>query len=82
MDESDGSIDSFSPWITVCLNCDWDHVDQYSDRSSFAETLRRLFSAPRIPLSIVTQNHCLEIIEGIDGKSIHSFASPKDPAPF
>ena len=43
VDESDGSIDQFSPWITVCLNCDWDHVDQYADSLSFADTLKSLF---------------------------------------
>ena len=43
MDESDGSIDHFSPWMTVCLNCDWDHVDQYADSLSFADTLKSLF---------------------------------------
>ena len=82
MDESDGSIDSFSPWITVCLNCDWDHVDQYSDRSSFAETLRKLFSRTKDTIIHSDAKPLPEIIEGIDGKSIHSFASPKDPARF
>lgn len=82
VDESDGSIDSFSPWITVCLNCDWDHVDQYSDRSSFAETLRRLFSRTKDTIIHSDAKPLPEIIEGIDGKSIHSFASPKDPARF
>ncbi len=30
VDESDGTIDCFSPEITVLLNADWDHADRYS----------------------------------------------------
>ena len=43
VDESDGTIDQFSPTITVALNCDWDHVDRYESRDSFLETLKSLF---------------------------------------
>ena len=44
VDESDGTIDEFSPTATLCLNCDWDHSSQYSSQQSFRETLGRLFS--------------------------------------
>jgi UDP-N-acetylenolpyruvoylglucosamine reductase len=44
VDESDGTIDEFSPTITVSLNCDWDHVDQYQNKESFRATLNALFS--------------------------------------
>jgi len=43
VDESDGTIDEFSPTITVSLNCDWDHVDQYQNKESFSATLNSLF---------------------------------------
>lgn len=29
IDESDGTIEGFSPEILVCVNIDWDHCDQY-----------------------------------------------------
>lgn len=35
IDESDGTINSFSPEITLLLNLDWDHVDRYRDFSEF-----------------------------------------------
>ena len=47
VDESDGSIESFKPWVTVALNCDWDHVDQYQNQQSFAQTLSSLFQRTR-----------------------------------
>ncbi len=44
VDESDGTIDGFSPTVTLCLNCDWDHTAQYSSQQGFSETLGGLFS--------------------------------------
>lgn len=45
IDESDGSINAFSPEVTVLLNLDWDHVDYYKDidalRSVFVSLLQR-----------------------------------------
>lgn len=43
VDESDGTIEDFSPEITVALNCDWDHADQYPTGEAFATALSRLF---------------------------------------
>jgi UDP-N-acetylmuramate--alanine ligase len=34
VDESDGTIDGFSPEITVIVNLDWDHPDRYGARPS------------------------------------------------
>ena len=31
VDESDGTIEGFCPDITLVLNYDWDHVDQYEE---------------------------------------------------
>lgn len=44
VDESDGTIDHYSPEITLALNCDWDHVDRYASSTSFSDTLDSLFS--------------------------------------
>jgi len=52
VDESDGTIDYFTPSVTLALNCDWDHVDQYDSKDSMGETFRTLFS--RTTSSIIT----------------------------
>lgn len=44
LDESDGTIENFSPEITVALNGDLDHTDTYSDLKSLEEMFARLFS--------------------------------------
>lgn len=55
VDESDGTIDSFSPEITVALNCEWDHVDLYDSKEAIYETFRTLFS--RTAQTIITPEH-------------------------
>jgi UDP-N-acetylmuramate--alanine ligase len=45
VDESDGTIERFSPEITVVVNLDWDHADRYAQladlESAFAALLAR-----------------------------------------
>ena len=82
IDESDGSIDLFSPWMTVCLNCDWDHVDQYQDQSSFATTLENLFSRTKSKIVFGDGKPLQKIVQKIEGKQLLSFSSAKDPADF
>ena len=42
IDESDGTIDHFSPEITVVLNVDWDHADRYSSGEMLDDAFRQL----------------------------------------
>ena len=44
IDESDGTIENFSPEIAVALNADLDHTDTYKDMQSIGEMFSRLFS--------------------------------------
>ena len=44
VDESDGTIDAFSPEITVAVNLDWDHPDHYPQASDFAAAFAALFA--------------------------------------
>ena len=44
IDESDGTIENFSPEITVALNADLDHTDTYADWQALKEMFYRLFS--------------------------------------
>jgi len=42
VDESDGTIDRFCPEVTLLLNADWDHADQYSTEAMIDEAFRLL----------------------------------------
>jgi len=44
VDESDGTIDAFSPEITVLLNADWDHADRYSTHELLNTTFQNLIT--------------------------------------
>ena len=43
IDESDGSIEHFSPDITLLTNLDWDHPDQYTNEEDLLNAFGRLF---------------------------------------
>ena len=43
IDESDGTIENFSPEITAALNADLDHTDTYADWDALKNMFRRLF---------------------------------------
>lgn len=53
VDESDGTIDHFSPAITVALNLDWDHADRYHShealRHAFQQLINRTTQAVLLP---------------------------------
>lgn len=44
IDESDGTIERFSPEITVAVNLDWDHPDFYHTAAELEATFRDLFN--------------------------------------
>ncbi|WP_309383536.1 UDP-N-acetylmuramate dehydrogenase [Cerasicoccus frondis] len=43
VDESDGTVEGFSPEITVAVNFDWDHADLYPTEADLCDAFRRLF---------------------------------------
>jgi UDP-N-acetylmuramate--L-alanine ligase/UDP-N-acetylenolpyruvoylglucosamine reductase len=47
VDESDGTIDAFSPELTVAVNLDWDHPDHYREPREIEETFAALFRRTR-----------------------------------
>ncbi len=47
VDESDGTIERFSPELTVCVNLDWDHPDQYRKREDIERAFADLFARTR-----------------------------------
>lgn len=44
LDESDGTIEQFSPEVTVILNTDWDHPTYYPTEKSYRAAFERLCS--------------------------------------
>lgn len=52
VDESDGTIDSFSPEITLVVNFDWDHPAQYTSVEALESTFYKLFKRTRQTLII------------------------------
>ncbi|HVU23515.1 MAG TPA: UDP-N-acetylmuramate dehydrogenase [Opitutus sp.] len=47
IDESDGTIDRFAPAITVTVNLDWDHPDQYRRAEDLEHAFAALFARTR-----------------------------------
>jgi UDP-N-acetylmuramate--alanine ligase len=47
IDESDGTIERFSPEITVAVNLDWDHPDHYRQLADLEATFAALFARTR-----------------------------------
>jgi UDP-N-acetylmuramate--alanine ligase len=82
VDESDGSIEAFSPWMTICLNCDWDHVDQYQNQTSFSETLKSLFLRTKQTVICSDSSILKSITQKITGKEVVFFKGSNKPADF
>jgi UDP-N-acetylmuramate--alanine ligase len=52
VDESDGTIEGFSPEITVTVNLDWDHPDHYRDPAAIEEAFAALFARTKGPVLV------------------------------
>lgn len=52
IDESDGTIERFSPEITVAVNLDWDHPDRYRTAEESERTFVELFGRTRGPVLV------------------------------
>lgn len=59
IDESDGTIEGFSPEYTLILNYDWDHPTQYSTPEALQACLGRLMSRTHKGLLIAAQDPVL-----------------------
>lgn len=52
IDESDGTIERFSPELTVVVNFDWDHPDFYQQPADLERMFAALFARTRGPLLV------------------------------
>ena len=82
VDESDGTIEAYSPTTTLALNCDWDHVDRYESSDSLASTFQGLFSRTKDCL-IVPRGSALEkLAEENTSSHLIPFDPLADPADY
>ncbi len=52
IDESDGTIDCFTPELTVVVNLDWDHPDYYRQPADLEATFAALLARTRGPVLV------------------------------
>lgn len=57
VDESDGTIDHFSPEVTLVLNVDWDHADHYVDASQLDDAFTQLLNRTKDTLLLPEAFH-------------------------
>lgn len=60
VDESDGTIETFNPAVTVVPNLDWDHSDQYGSMADLEATFARLFARTSDCIFIPAGNELLD----------------------
>lgn len=65
VDESDGTIEKFSPEVTVLVNLDWDHADQYATADATREAFLRMVK--RTNGTLVAPSNCVSICQLEDG---------------
>lgn len=57
VDESDGTIGAFAPWMTVLVNLDWDHPDHYRTEADLENAFSALLDRTSGP--ILTHAGCV-----------------------
>ena len=82
VDESDGTIEKFTPDITVVLNYDWDHVDQYEESGSLQESLQDLLGRTKIGAVLPENSDLLKWVKEKLDLKISTFANQKEAADF
>lgn len=60
VDESDGTMDYFSPEVTVVLNIDWDHADYYSSAARLDAAFRQLMQRTKVQVLLSTDGDLTE----------------------
>ncbi|MGA2445039.1 MAG: UDP-N-acetylmuramate dehydrogenase [Opitutaceae bacterium] len=71
IDESDGTIDRFSPEITVMVSLDWDHPDYYGRIEQLEEAFRQLVARTR--QAVVFDPACAMSVRAVAGAKAGAF---------
>lgn len=79
VDESDGSIHSFEPSISLIVNVDWDHADFYKTKKKCVKTFQKLIDRTRDQVFINTSCKISGELktEGLKA-SVHTFGETGD----
>ncbi|MGA3008018.1 MAG: cyanophycin synthetase, partial [Opitutaceae bacterium] len=83
IDESDGTIDAFSPEITLATNLDWDHPDHYRRLDDFATAFATLFARTKYAVLVsdacaLSQRLAAATPPGEDGPQFFTFGRSGD----
>jgi UDP-N-acetylenolpyruvoylglucosamine reductase len=68
VDESDGTIENFSPECTIALNYDDDHICNYGNRDNFLKTFERLFARTKSTIFVPEEDMIFTSIASNFGK--------------
>lgn len=80
IDESDGTIERFSPEITVAVNLDWDHPDHYRRRADIEAAFADLFRRTRGTVLVCdTCAMSARVVEAVSGSAAAGVAEPGRP---
>ena len=86
VDESDGTIDAFSPDVTLVLNIDWDHADRYGEaaklEAAFAQLLGRTKQSVLLPESLAMRVAGSAVLKHFDGSGVRLGLEPPQPGRF
>jgi UDP-N-acetylmuramate--L-alanine ligase/UDP-N-acetylenolpyruvoylglucosamine reductase len=78
IDESDGTIDRFSPEITLAVNLDWDHPDYYRQPADLEATFAALFARTTGTVLVNDTCACSQRLARRDGAAALSFGRSGD----
>ncbi len=80
VDESDGTIDAFEPEVTLLVNLDWDHPDQYPSFEALEQAFAALFGRTRKAVLYPAEQASLGALAAQAGVAAHSFGPGGDYA--
>jgi len=81
VDESDGTIDGFTPEVTVLLNADWDHADRYASADGILGTFNALLRRTRKSIFMPEGDWDARLFEGVDAGRIQVPENASDASP-
>lgn len=78
IDESDGTIELFSPEVLLLLNTDWDHADRYPDEAAALEAFAGLAGRTSGTVLLPEGLAVAETIRRRTGAEVRSFGPPRE----
>ena len=82
IDESDGTIDLFSPEVTLLLNFDWDHADRYYNEAMIDEAFRQLIGRTKSRVLLPSERGLAARFDKVGGAIMQCFSVESSEACF